>query len=152
MSRAVSSSFLSLVFLSFAAGSALAGSTGSSALGQGPVATGPARPVAAPIRTFSREREAAPRIDGFYSTPVWRTEQTIVVVTPEQSRQAPVTMLSGNPIDPGATISRTPSGSVVIGPPPNLIFVAPLPQAARPYAPPEFHMIGAPSARNMGRP
>ncbi len=63
-------------------------------------------------------------------------------------------MRSGHPIDPGATISRTPSGRIVIGPPPGLLVTAPLAQGAvaQPYAPPEFKIIGAPSARNMGSP
>ncbi len=61
-------------------------------------------------------------------------------------------MRSGNPIDPGVTISRTPSGRIAVSPPPGLLVVATRGRRrlSRPYAPPEFTIIGRPSTRHMG--
>lgn len=79
------------------------------------------------------------------------SERTTIVVAPPPSRAArPIQPVSVSAIDPDAIVSRTPSGRVVISGSPYG-FVGPADDAppARPYAPPTFHLIGAPTGRNM---
>jgi hypothetical protein len=108
----------------------------------GPFATpgGPrGGPAFVPFRPFG---------PGFYPYPVIvETAQTAAPVAGPRPAVRPVSV---NVLDPFAVVTRAPSGRVVIaggagwGPPGD--------EAARPYAPPAFHLIGAPSGRHMGRP
>jgi hypothetical protein len=69
----------------------------------------------------------------------------------------PLRPLSFVPTDPNAVISRLPSGRIVMSPAPGAYVASPREVAyykrlQNPYAPPAFHMIGAPSDRYMRRP
>ncbi len=154
MSRARTSAILSIIAMSVAVGSAQADPLPRLTRGQGPVATTALNPVTAPTHAMRYRRPVPAPVAEFYTQPVWRSGETIVRIVQEETRERPIRPRSMNAVDPGAPISRTPSGRVVIGPSPGLLVVSPLDLAkgagARPYAAPEFHIIGAPSSRNMG--
>jgi hypothetical protein len=86
----------------------------------------------------------------FMTDQVGYPETTIVNVLPPTRVRKPLQPVSVSAIDPEAIVSRTPSGRIVISGSP-LGFAGPAEAAptARPYAPPTFHLIGAPTGRNM---
>lgn len=73
-----------------------------------------------------------------------------IVVQPAVPR--PIRPLSFSPVDPQIVLSRTASGRVVATVPGAVVVPMPASAAVRPYAPPEFHVIGAPSTRHMRGP
>jgi hypothetical protein len=152
-SASLSSAVLSLIALTAAAGFAQADVRGRAAPGAFPIVVPPPKPIAAPTFHARRDRLGGAPAGRIVTEQVWRTEPTIIEVVDPEPRRLPIRMRSGNPIDPGAVLARTPSGRVVIGPPPGVLITAqPALAEARPYAPPEFHMIGASSSRHMGSP
>ncbi len=91
----------------------------------------------------------------FFTEQVFRIEEVPPRLARGEPQPRPVRMRSGNPVDPGAIVSLTPSGRVVVSPPPGYVvqYPAVLEGAERrPYAPPQFTIIGAPSTRHMGSP
>lgn len=96
---------------------------------------------------------------GFYDTVLFdRLEQQPVIVPLRQIDSQPrLQPLSFTPADPNATVARLPSGRIAVTAPPGSFNPTAREQAEferqqRPYAPPSFQIIGAPSRRHQGKP
>lgn len=107
-----------------------------------------ALPVAQPVTPAVPAPQSVlqPFGTGFYPYPVVVTVAAPVSL-PEAIR--PVRPLSFHVIDPRATVSRAPSGRIVVTGPGRWRQSS---EPPRPYAPPAFHIVGTPSGRHMGQP
>jgi len=154
MSRALFST--TLILSIFALGHTAAEADPSRHAGQGLRPVTALRPVSdgAPHAGYRRSERTTPA--QFYTQPVWRESAPIVLVQRNAAARPKIEPLSVSPVEPGAVVSRTASGRVAIGPPPGLygipagVVIDAVPE--RPYAQPAFHIIGAPSTRDMGSP
>jgi hypothetical protein len=114
-----------------------------------PAYPGVAVPVASPVvpgNPVTPAPQQVPVFAGFYPYPVIVAAPAII--GPVEAARA-VRPLSVNVIDSRAVVARTPSGRVVIA---SAGGSRRGQHQAQAYAPPVFHMIGAPSAQHMGRP
>jgi hypothetical protein len=103
--------------------------------------------IVIPVRGFDRTTRILP---GGFVEPAMRSHPQ-----PERSALRPIRPISVSPV--GDTIaSRLPSGRISIGAAPGAYVASPRALAyykrlQHPYAPPAFHMIGAPSGRHMAK-
>jgi hypothetical protein len=109
-----------------------------------------ALPSSVERREHPRARSIEPR---FFTDQVWPTPAVRIVNEPQPIPLRRVRPLSVSPADPNAVVSRTASGRVFIAPAPGAYVATPEELAyyrqAKPYAPPSFQIIGAPSTRDM---